>query len=114
MRSRYESSTDCGDGTFMHQSWLERGSWVTSQSKQEMQMSKLFVVAALAATCASAVPAFAATDSECQAMWTKADANNDGVLSGPESMRYAAAMRVHNAKISEKDKITKADFMTAC
>ena len=75
-------------------------------------MSKLFVVAALAATCASAVPAFAATDSECQAMWTKADANNDGVLSGPESMRYAAAMRVHNAKISEKDKITKADFMT--
>jgi len=78
-------------------------------------MSKLFVVAALAATCACAVPAFAATDSECQAMWTKADVNNDGVLSGAESMRYAAAMRVHNnAQISEKDKITKADFMAAC
>ena len=57
-------------------------------------MKKLLLVAALAATSA-ALPAYAATDAECQAMWTKADVNKDGVLSDAEAMRYAAAMRVH-------------------
>jgi hypothetical protein len=76
-------------------------------------MNKLLVAAALAATCA-ALPAYAATDAECQAMWTKADVNKDGTLSDTESMRYAAAMRVRETKMKADGKIDKAAFMDAC
>ena len=76
-------------------------------------MRRLLVVAALAATSA-ALPAYAATDAECQAMWVKADVNNDGVLSDAESLRYAAAMRVRDAKMPADGKLTQAAFMDAC
>jgi hypothetical protein len=77
-------------------------------------MKKLLVAAALAATCAAALPAYAATDAECQAMWTKADVNKDGTLSDTEAMRYAAAMRVREAKMTADGKIDQAAFMEAC
>jgi hypothetical protein len=76
-------------------------------------MRRLLVVAALAATSA-ALPAYAASDADCQALWTKADANNDGVLSDAEAMRYAAAMRVREAKMPSDGKIDKSAFMDAC
>ena len=76
-------------------------------------MRRLLLVAALAATSA-ALPAYAASDADCQAMWTKADANNDGVLSDAEAMRYGAAMRVREIKLSADGKIDKAAFMDAC
>src|SRR5665213_3836233 len=76
-------------------------------------MRKLLVVAALAATC-TAVPAYAATDAECQAMWTKADVNKDGTLSGPESTRYAAAMRVHDKQMTTNGNLDQASFMQNC
>jgi hypothetical protein len=76
-------------------------------------MKKLLVAAALAATCAT-LPAYAATDAECQAMWTKADVNKDGTLSDTEAMRYAAAMRVRETKVPADGKITKATFLEAC
>jgi hypothetical protein len=75
-------------------------------------MRKLIVVAAMAATCL-AIPAYAATSAECQDMWKKADVNNDGVLSGSESTRYAAAMRVHEKQMTG-DKLDKAAFNKAC
>ena len=59
-------------------------------------MRKILLVAAAAAACA-VTPVYAATDAECQAMWTKADVNKDGVLSDAEAMRYAAAMRVNDS-----------------
>ena len=71
------------------------------------------MVAALAATSA-ALPAYAASEAECQAMWTKADTNKDGVLSDAEAMRYAAAMRVREAKMPATGKIDQASFMDAC
>jgi len=76
-------------------------------------MKKLLLAAVVATTCA-AVPAHAATDAECTAMWTKADVNKDGTLSDVEAMRYAAAMRVRNAKIPADGKITQAAFVEAC
>jgi hypothetical protein len=76
-------------------------------------MKKLFLVAALAATSA-ALPAYAASDADCQAMWTKADVNHDGVLSDAEAMRYAAAMRVRETKVPADGKLTQAAFMDAC
>ena len=57
-------------------------------------MKNALLIAALAA-CA-ALPAYAATEAECQAMWTKADVNKDGVLTDAEAARYSAAMRVHD------------------
>ena len=76
-------------------------------------MKKLTVMVAVAATC-FALPAFAATDAECQAMWKKADANNDGVLSDTESLTYAAAMRVKDYKMTADGKLTQAAFIDAC
>jgi hypothetical protein len=76
-------------------------------------MRKLWIVAAAAMTCA-AVPAHAATDAECQAMWAKADVNHDGVLSDAEAMRYSAAMRVREVKLPADGKLTQAAFMDAC
>ena len=76
-------------------------------------MKRLLVAAAVAATCA-ALPASAATDAECQAMWTKADVNKDGKLSNTEAMRYAAAMRVREMKMADDGTIDQASFMQAC
>ena len=77
-------------------------------------MRKLLTAIALAATAYAACPAFAATDADCQALWTKADVNKDGVLSDVEAMRYAAAMRVREAKMPADGKLTQAAFMDAC
>ena len=77
-------------------------------------MRKLLAAAALTATVYAACPAFAATDAECQALWTKADVNKDGVLSDAEAMRYAAAMRVREVKMADDGKLTQAAFMDAC
>ena len=71
-------------------------------------MRKLLASAALTVTAYAACPAFAATDAECQALWTKADVNKDGVLSDAEAMRYAAAMRVREAKMPSDGKLTHA------
>jgi hypothetical protein len=76
-------------------------------------MRTILMAAAVAATFA-ALPADAATDAECQAMWTKADANKDGVLTTAESMRYAAAMRVHDKELDADGKLDQASFMEAC
>jgi hypothetical protein len=76
-------------------------------------MRRLLMVAAFAATSA-ALPAYAASDADCQAMWTKADINKDGVLSDAEAMRYSAAMRVRETKLSADGKIDKGAFMDAC
>ena len=77
-------------------------------------MRKLLAATALAATAYAAFPAYAATDADCQAMWTKADVNKDGVLSDAEAMRYAAAMRVRETKMPTDGKLTQAAFMDAC
>src|SRR4029079_8310332 len=69
--------------------------------------------AALAVACAG-IPAHAATDAECQAMWTKADVNKDGVLSDAEGMRYAAAMRVHDETGALDGPLDTAAFLRAC
>lgn len=71
------------------------------------------LVAAAAVACA-AMPAYAANDAECQAMWTKADVNKDGVLSGAESARYQAAMRVHDEKAAVDGHLDHTAFLEAC
>ena len=76
-------------------------------------MRTILLVAAAAAACA-VTPVYAATDAECQAMWTKADVNKDGVLSDAEGMRYAAAMRVHDENAALDGRLDQAAFLQAC
>jgi hypothetical protein len=76
-------------------------------------MKTILMAAAVAATFA-ALPAHAATDAECQTMWTEADVNKDGVLTNAESMRYVAAMRVHDRALGADGKLDQASFMEAC
>jgi hypothetical protein len=76
-------------------------------------MRKLIMVAAIAAG-SLALPAYAATDAECQEMWTKADANNDGALSDAEAQRYSAAMRVAEKRLPPNGTFDRATFIDAC
>ena len=76
-------------------------------------MRKLLLIAAVAATSA-VLPAHAATDAECEAMWTKADVNKDGTLSDTEATRYTAAMRVHEKPMTADGKLDKTSFMKHC
>ncbi len=76
-------------------------------------MRYVLLAAAVFAT-GAALPAYAATDAECQTMWTKADVNKDGVLTDAESMRYAAAMRVHDRNLGADGKVDQTSFMEAC
>jgi hypothetical protein len=76
-------------------------------------MKKLLAAAAMAAAC-FALPANAANEADCEAMWQKADVNKDGTLSDAEAMRYSAAMRVHDYKASADGKIRHEQFVDAC
>lgn len=76
-------------------------------------MKKMFALAAVVAFVAGA-PAFAATDSECQDLWKKADANSDGNVTGGESIRYMSFMRVAGMTVVTEGTITQAEFMNAC
>jgi hypothetical protein len=76
-------------------------------------MKKIAVVVALTAM-SLAVPSLAATDSECQDLWKRADANGDGLLSDNESIRYVALMRVGNRTMATEGRITQSEFMDAC
>ena len=76
-------------------------------------MKNLIAVAALAATCL-ALPALAATDTECQAMWNGIKKTDANVLSDSESPRYSAAMRVRDYKMPADGKVTREVFIDAC
>jgi hypothetical protein len=80
-------------------------------------MIKRTMAVALAVVCVSA-PAFAATDAECAAMWTKVNASNSPTLTEAESARYWAAIRVHDYKLKTKaaadGKMTRDTYIEAC
>jgi hypothetical protein len=75
-------------------------------------MKSLFAIAALAAGLACA-PAFAMTDAECAAAWTKVDANADGIVTEAEGGRYFAALRVAD-KATTDGKLSSAAFLDHC
>jgi hypothetical protein len=59
------------------------------------------------------LPAFAASDAECQKSFEAADTNNDGVLTEAEGRRYFAAMRVANKEVTG-NRVEKAAFIEHC
>lgn len=74
---------------------------------------KSFIVAA-AVCLVFSVPAFAATDEECGTLWSQADVNKDGTLSGVEAIRYAAWMRVNGKSAPSDSMISKTVFLENC
>lgn len=68
----------------------------------------------MAATLLSVSPSLAATDADCTAMWTQADANGDGTLTGAEADRYSAWMRLANKSVPEDAVVTKTVFLENC
>src|SRR6476660_7166330 len=75
-------------------------------------MKNLLAATAVAAVCAS-LPAYAATDAECQTEWAHADTNKDGTISDAEAARYLAALRVHEKEVTN-GKLDEATFLKYC
>ncbi len=75
---------------------------------------KKVIALAVAAASIVATPALAATDAECQDMWTKADSDKDGKLTGMEGVRYIAFMRINDRMLVTEGTVTQAEFMQAC
>ena len=59
------------------------------------------------------LPAFAASDAECEKSFDAADTNRDGVLTDTEGHRYFAAMRVANKQVTG-NRLEKAAFIENC
>jgi len=74
----------------------------------------VWTILATACVAGAAPVAFAATDAECTAEWTKADIDNDGVLSGVEATRYLAYLRIRAQVLPDDGRITQVKFMAAC
>lgn len=75
-------------------------------------MKSIFLVAAACLLIGG--PAFATTDAECNALWKIADANGDGMLTGEESDRYLAMMRIANQNTDADGTMTETLFQEGC
>lgn len=75
-------------------------------------MKKIFL-AALACIVVSG-PAVAMTDEQCNTLWKIADVNSDGTLTGTESDRYLAMLRIANQTISADGALSEKVFQESC
>jgi hypothetical protein len=64
-------------------------------------------VAAGAAACAQ-------PENSCEQLWKNADANDDGMLVGPEDDRYVAYYRIRGTVAPVDGQITRTQFMNTC
>ncbi len=76
-------------------------------------MRRILRLAGVGAMLFVAPQAFAMTEADCTAAWTKADTNNDGAVTEVEAGRYFAAHRVANKPLAD-GKLTKAAFVENC
>ncbi|MGO8951882.1 MAG: hypothetical protein ACLPWS_17700 [Rhodomicrobium sp.] len=72
----------------------------------------IFLAAQALAPLANAAP----TDFQCKAMWTKADANKNGLLEGDEAAKFLDAIdksgKIYDANSDRK--LDRSEFMKAC
>lgn len=76
-------------------------------------MRILPICALAAAFLAAATPALAMSDAECTETFSKADTNNDGVVTEAESPRYFAALRAQD-KDDATTEMSSDAFMEHC
>ncbi len=64
----------------------------------------------------ASVAVAAPTDDECKAAWTKADANNDGVLAGDEATKFLEAIKKSGKQYDANGdgKLDRDEFTKAC
>jgi hypothetical protein len=77
-------------------------------------MNGLCGAAVLAVALGFASPATAASEVDCRAMWSKADATNSGYISGKEASIYMDAMQANGRATVALDRIAAEEFMAAC
>jgi hypothetical protein len=79
-------------------------------------MNKFFGAAAFALALGFAVPAMAASESDCKARWDKADVSKSGILEGKAATVYLDAITKSGKKYDMKavDKLSATEFMAAC
>jgi hypothetical protein len=77
-----------------------------------MTMKNTFIAAA--ALLLSGGTAFAATETDCSALWVQADTNADGTLTGVEAQKYGAMMRIANKEMPADETMTEVMFKENC
>ncbi len=77
----------------------------------------LTTAAALALALTFSAPVFAATATECTAMFTKADVNHNGSIDGAEAVPYIAALKKAGMSADDANsdgKLSAAEFQKGC
>ena len=77
-------------------------------------MMKVICAAACTVVVGLAVPASAATESECQSNWSKMDAKGNGFVAGSGAKRYIAMMKKAKMTMAESNRISRSEYMSAC
>jgi len=79
-------------------------------------MNRFHGAAAFALALGFAVPAMAASETDCKAKWDKADVNKSGTLEGKAATAYLDAITKSGKKYDMKavDKLSATEFMAAC
>jgi hypothetical protein len=78
-------------------------------------VSRLVIIAGI--LCVGLTPCLAAMSrTDCQALWTKADKDGDGVLAAAEAQMYAEAIAGTDQKLKDTtgQKIEQDEFVKAC
>ena len=77
-------------------------------------MNQLCRATAMAIALGFAAPVMAASETDCKAMWNKADANNSGHISGKKAAFYMDAMEISGRTTAAADRIATEEFIAAC
>ena len=77
-------------------------------------MKLLVGAAAASCTLLMAIPAFAATQAECEAHWRKLDANKTGYVTGPSATDHMDRMKKAGRRMAQEDRISDKEFMDSC
>jgi hypothetical protein len=78
-----------------------------------MKMLASLAVIGIAGVC-SVQTSYAMSAANCNALWNRADTNDDGALIGRETSPYVIAMTDAEIKPVKTDAIFRVEFMKAC
>lgn len=77
-------------------------------------MTKFLSLAAITLSVGFAGPAFALTDAECTANWTKMDSKSAGYVMSSDYKGHVDAMTAGNMKMAAADRLSAKEYTDAC
>ena len=77
-------------------------------------MLKVISAAAFTVLVGVALPASAATESECQSNWSKMDKKGNGYVAGSGARRYIAMMKKAKMSMANSGRISQSEYTSAC